>query len=141
MNKLIFVFAVLFIGFSNLAIAVKVDEDSCWNAPRSCVQTSSKWKKSPVKEFGNKLIVKLKNICSGGVYVTSCFERKEGRESCGSFYIRPGKSYNIPYAGHSEGEIAITGRHDFRVVGVQKSSNNWVCASKVPNWHDDFFTK
>lgn len=110
------------------APALAQDADGCFNA-RGCIDVQSNWGRD------NRLNVQVSNLCASGVSVQLCGRRGGGRApQCLFEWISGGRTWNT-YITDAEN----SGRIAWRYVGSERSGGAWVCAGKVPGWHDPMF--
>ena len=111
-------------SFAN-SYQVNADEDSCWNPPKWCLESSSRWSKYDK----GKLIVTYHNVCQHRMYLRMCNTRVDGSEDCGASGISAGKKKNWS-------TYKSDGKYTYKWVGSIKGSKDWVCAGKVSGWND-----
>ena len=97
-----------------------IDVDGCWDAPISCTQSTSEWKKSRFFSY-------YTNVFSHRVYISYCNEATEmfGNSDCAADGILPG-GRNVHVTSKGNG---ATVRYAYSVVGAVKGMSDWVCES------------
>ncbi len=94
-------------------------------------ETNVGWCASPGEESGSSdLVVRVSNSCPFRLLTKICIERKSGKWDCGQHGHQSWKSIS-----HWINRQEATGRFSVKYVGSRNPSKDWVCASKVSNWH------
>jgi len=111
--------------------AAAQDADGCFNAEtRQCLDVSAEWS----RHDHNRLNIRLQNHCNDGIYVRLCGMQATGREQCVAEWVSGNRSTNT-YISNAESR----GRYAWNYVGAARSTNSWLCASRVRGWHDAMF--